>query len=217
MNNSLKNKLIKIAQKNQIRSDPSHDFEHVLRVLYLAEKIAEKEKADLNIIIPAALFHDTVVYKKNSPKSKKENEESAEFAAKILENIKEYPKDKIENVKTCIKECSFSKKIKPNLLESKVLQDADLLESTGAISIMRTFSSGGQINRSFYNRKDPFRKKTKPRVFDSSLDLFFTRLLIINDRINTNYAKNISKKRTEFLKFFLKQIRNELKESGRLK
>ena len=125
----------------------------------------------MDILIPAALFHDIVVYRKDQKKSKNETDESAEITSRILMNTRGYPKKKIEQVKICIKQCSFTKGIVPGLLESKILQDADLLESTGAISIMRTFSSGGQMNRSFYNQKNRWQKKMK-LIFHPELAFF---------------------------------------------
>ncbi len=213
MNTSLKNKLLKIAEDKQIKDDPSHDFQHSLRVLNLAIKIGESVNADLDVIIPAALFHDVVVYKKDSLKSKNESNESAEVALDILNEIKEYPKEKINNVLICIKECSFSKSITPYLLESKVLQDADRLEATGAISIMRTFSSCGHMNRQFYDPKDPFCEKGAV-AFRSGVDLFYNRLLIVGKTMHTKLAKKMARKRTLFLEKFLKQLREELVESG---
>ena len=155
MNKILKGKLFSISEERQTKDDPSHDFQHIARVTNLAIEIAKNVKADLDIVIPAALFHDTVVYCKDSPKCKYKTDESAEMAAQILKKIKDYPKDKIEKVMICIKQCSFTKGIKPDLLESKVLQDADMLESTGAISIMRTFSSNVLFEASIMTLENP--------------------------------------------------------------
>jgi len=216
MNKSIEEKLIKIMKEKQTKKDPSHDFHHVLRVCKLAEKIGKKEKADLEILIPAALFHDIIVYQKNHPKSQNETDESAAYARKVLKQIKEYPQNKIEQVVVCIKQCSFSKGIAASTFESKILQDADRLEATGAISIMRTFSSGGQMNRQFYELSDPFCKKGDV-AFRSGIDLFYRRLLVVEKGMNTEMAKQIAVRRTIFLKNFLAELKLELKESGVIK
>jgi uncharacterized protein len=213
MNSKILKELKSIAEDKQIKGDPSHDFEHVRRVFNLALKIGKNVGADLDVVIPSALFHDTVVYRKDSKQSRNEANESAEVAGRILEKIKGYPKEKIDDVKTCIRQCSFTKGIVPDLLESKVLQDADLLESTGAISIARTFSSCGQMNRSFYNPRNPLKEKDE-RDFPSGVGLFYRRLLIAEKRLHSKLAKRIAKRRTAFIKKFLAQLEAELIESG---
>jgi len=210
MNTALKNQLIKIAKEKIPNNDVSHDFEHASRVLLNAEIIAKEENGDFDIIVPAALFHDLVVYPKNHPNKHKSQEESAEAAEKILNEINNFPKDKIEKVKICILECSFSKGITPKLLESKILQDADRLEATGAIAIMRTFSSTGQMKRPFYNPEDSFCENRKPNSLHFALDLFYERLLKVADRMNTKTARKIAKRRTLFLKEFLNELKLEL-------
>ena len=197
----------------QIKGDPSHDFSHIERVLHLAVDIAKTVNADPDIVIPAALFHDIIVYKKDSKESRNEANESADVAEKVLRNIPEYPSGKIESVKICISQCSFSKGITPTLLEAKVLQDADRLEATGVVSIMRTFASCGQMGRPFYSKEDPLCKKGSI-PFRSGIDLFYNRLLVVESMMHTKYAKKIAKGRTKFLKQFLNQLEKELEESG---
>jgi len=214
MKKQLEEKLIALAEARQVKGDPSHDFQHIRRVLFMAEKIAAHEKADLDVVIPAALFHDTVVYRKDSEARKNETDESAIVAGEILETVDGFPKTKIVRVKACIRECSFTKGLEPSSRESAVLQDADLLESTGAISIVRTFSSGGQMNRQFYFPADPFRKTTEPNAFESGLDLFYARLLKASARLNTAFAKQIAKRRDKFLKRFLAELETDLAEAG---
>lgn len=208
----LRDQLIKIAKEKISGKDVSHDFEHALRVLSNAEIIAKEENGDLDIIIPAALFHDLVVYPKNHPDKHKSQEESAEAAGKILKSLSDFPKKKIPKVKICILECSFSKGIKPQLLESKILQDSDGLEATGAISIMRTYSSTGQMKRPFYNSKDPFCKNREPHGPKFALDLFYERLLKVGARMHTQKAKGIARRRTNFLVDFLRELKLELNE-----
>lgn len=206
----LRNKLIKIAAEKIPIVDASHDFEHALRVLSNAENIAGEEGGDLEIIVPAALFHDVVVYPKDHPDRLRSQEESADVTEKILDSIEGFPKGKITEVKTCILECSFSKGIVPETIESKIIQDADGLEATGAISIMRTYSSTGQMRRPFYHSEDPFAQKRNPDAPSFALDLFFERLLKVTDRMHTKTAREISKRRTNFLNEFLEEFKLEL-------
>ena len=213
MKESLKKRLINIAKKETSKHDPSHDINHTLRVLAIAEKIAKAEKADLDIIVPAALFHDVINYPKNHHKRLSSSKESAEFAKKILKKIKYFPENKIEQVYRSIDLCSFTKGLKSDFIEGQILQDADSLEATGAVAIMRTFSSAGIMNKTFYDVLDPFCRKRKPDDKRYALDLFFTRLLVVQGRLYTKTAKNIVKKRVSFLKVFLKELEIELLEN----
>ncbi|MDE1828197.1 MAG: HD domain-containing protein [Candidatus Micrarchaeota archaeon] len=212
MDGRLRNKLITITKK-MVKNDISHSFDHIYRVLTLAEKIGRAQRADLDVIVPAALFHDIVVYK-GTAKQHMETEDSAMIAKEILGKIKEYPKEKIKGVTYVISVCSFSKNINPKTLEAKIVQDADLLEATGAISIMRTFGSSAAMgNRQFFHTKDPFASKRSPDDRKYSLDLFFTRLLIARNRMHTKTARRLSIRRTAFLRSFLRELRSELSES----
>ena len=202
-------KLIKKARERISKQDSSHDFGHALRVLANAEYIASIEGGDLEVIIPAALFHDVVIYPKNDPLSKLAATESAQVAKEILETL-DYPSEKIPLVMQAIEEHSYSNGIQPALLESRIIQDADRLEITGAIAIMRTFSSTGQMQRRFYDLEDPFCKQRLPGSKVSAIDFFYTRLMKVN--FHTSAAKRLAKKRTPFLHQFLKQLQKELTE-----
>ena len=130
MDKYLRIKLIKLAKSYVKNDDPSHDFQHSLRVLANAELISKIEKADLDVLVPACLFHDVINHPKNSSRAQFSSDESADFTQKILSDINEFPKNKIKDVYITIKSCSFSKGILPDSLEAKILQDADGLEAT---------------------------------------------------------------------------------------
>jgi len=207
-----KDKLIRIAGKKISSGDSSHDINHTMRVLSASIKIAKAEGADLDIIVPAAIFHDVICYPKNHRKRLDSQTESAEFAKNILRKIGSFPIDKIKKVYDSINLCSFTKAQVPDFLEAKILQDADSLEAMGAISIMRTFSSAGVMNKSFYNPLDPFCDKRNPDDEKYALDLFFSRLLIVKNRLHTKTAKTMAKKRIAILEDFLKALRFELSD-----
>lgn len=203
----------KIAEKEMEDrgNDPSHDYAHACNVLDSCQKIAAVEGGDMEILMPAALFHDVVIYPKNHPNSDNAAQESAGAARAILQDQAGYPPDKVEAVVECIKSCSFSKQDEPKTIEIAILRDADRLAATGAIAIMRTFASSGQMQRPLYNREDPFAVTRETDAKKYALDLFYERLLIARDRMYTQTAKDLAKERTEFLKSFLTQLETELK------
>lgn len=210
MTNTLRKQLIEAARQKSHDDDPSHDFNHILRVLKNAEFIAEREGGDVDVLVPAALFHDAINYPKNDPRARQAPEESAEYAANVLRDIDNYPSKKIPDVVDAIAKCSFTNGILPTLLESKILQDADGLESTGAISIMRTFSSGGLMRRPFFHPEDPLCARRDATMIVGSLDLFYKRLLQIKDRLHTETAQKMAVRRHQFLLDFLDEVRYEL-------
>ncbi len=212
MGDSIKERFIS-ALKERINNDLSHDFGHAYRVMGLAARIAKEENADLDIVIPAALFHDSIVYK-GTENYYKEHAESAQFARDVLSKIQEYPQEKVEKVAYAISVCSYSTGILPETLEAKVLQDADMLESTGAVSIMRTFGSSMPMHvEAFYNVEDPFCESREPEPTRYSLDLFYQRLMKVSARMHTESARRIAKHRDEFINTFINEFRQELEEA----
>lgn len=160
--------------------------------------------------MPAALLHDVVNPPKNHPDAHLATDKSAALAAEILQTLDRYPKHKIDAVMYAIKHCSYSKNLPHDTLESQILQDADFLESTGAIAIMRTFCSTGQFNRPFMDMHDPFAENREPDGKAFALDLFPTRLLKIYDKMLTQTGKKLARDRHTFLQAFYEQVRKEL-------
>jgi uncharacterized protein len=190
--------------------DPAHDFHHVMRVYKDAKQIGQLEGTNMDILLPAVLLHDLIVYPKGSAKSSKSSDESADLAENILQSYG-YSQDQINQICYCIRAHSFSKRAVPASLEGRILQDADRLDALGAIGIARTFSVAGSENRTFYNPNDPFCRSD--RDLDDmrwTLDHFQTKLLKLEDFMHTQTAKKIAKERTRFMKLFIRQLQKEI-------
>src|SRR5208337_2739896 len=112
--------MIKRAIPYLLKNDVSHDIRHAKRVLVNAEAIGRKEKADMDVLVPAALFHDIIVSSKNSPKAKRDAHNSAQLAGNLLKEFG-YGEEKIGEVRYAIENCSFGKST-PKSLEAKILQ-----------------------------------------------------------------------------------------------
>jgi uncharacterized protein len=197
------------VRKRMKKNDPAHDFEHVIRVCGNARMICSKEKANKRLVLYAALLHDIVSFPKKDVRSKTSSTKSSIEAKKILEKFS-FQNDEIKIITDAISSHSFSKNKKPKTIEGKILQDADRLDALGAIGIARTFAVGGSENRPFYNKMDPFCSKRNPNDKTWTLDHFYKKLLLLEDKMNTNSGKKEAKRRTKIIKNFLLEIKKEI-------
>src|SRR4030042_2681813 len=66
-------------------ADAVHDFDHVLRVLALAERIARVEGADPDIVRAAVLLHDAALGENDATRARSgHHERSADIARQVL-------------------------------------------------------------------------------------------------------------------------------------
>ena len=197
------------VKKRMITNDPAHDFEHIMRVYKNAQKLAKKEKANMKLILAAALLHDVISFPKSDSRSKTSSAKSAIEAQKILKKY-DYSNHEIKLVSDAIRDHSFSKGMVPRTIEGKVLQDADRLDALGAIGIARTFAVGGAEKRPFYSKHDAFCHIRKPDDQNWTLDHFYKKLLHLEKKMNTKTAKIEARRRTKIMKKFLYDLKKEI-------
>jgi uncharacterized protein len=207
MDEQLRKQLIAIARHHIPSIDPSHDIGHALRVLSNAEYIQRLEGGDMEVIVPAALFHDLIVHPKDHPRSKQSAHDSALLATEILGSIV-YSSVLIPQIAYAIESHSSENGILPLTREARILQDADRLEVTGAIALMRTFCSTGQMGRAFYSVTDPLCEAQPSGQY--ALDYVYTRLLTVARTMHTETARSMAKERTVFVHQFLRQLETEI-------
>ena len=146
------------VEKLYLNNDPSHDFEHIMRVYNNAEKICKTESVNKKLVLISVLLHD-IVKKSHSKKSSKSSADlSAEKSLDILRKLN-IPKLEIDIITEAIRNHSFTKKKISKTIEGRILQDADRLDAIGAIGIARAFCVSGVKNRPLYNPNNPFAKK----------------------------------------------------------
>lgn len=189
--------------------DPSHDILHVKRVVGLAKKLAALEKANLNIVVPAAYLHDCVYVSKADEQRAKASVMSADKAIRLLQEW-DYPKEFHTEIHHAISAHSFSAKIPAQTIEAKVVQDADRLDAMGAVGIFRCFAMSGQYRRPLYFEEDPFCLTRQPDDQTNTLDHFYIKLLNLQSQLNTSSAKIEGDKRMTTMNFYLNHLRSEL-------
>lgn len=209
MNSMLRNTIIDFLKRTETDSDSAHDLAHIRRVVKTALELAENEDADKEIVEAAAWLHDCVLLPKDHPDRGKASKLAAKKAGEFLSKAR-FPNEKIPGVVHAIEAHSFSGGIQPKTLEAKIVQDADRLDALGAIGIARCFVVGGKLDRAIYNPEDPFCESGVPDDSRWTVDHFKSKLFILPDVMNTKSAKQVAKKRVNFMKLFLQQLSAEM-------
>lgn len=170
----------------------SHGVDHTLRVTSLCELIGIEEEANMDILIPAALFHDIA-----RPLEKEtgipHEEEGARIAEQYLKSVS-YPDEYIQPVMHAIRTHRFTSDLTPETLEAKILSDADKLDAMGAVGIARTFISAGE----------------RDGDITDAIDHIHEKLVKLKEMMYTTSARNIAHIRHGFLISFIQTIDAEM-------
>jgi uncharacterized protein len=184
-----------------------HDWFHTLRVFKTATRIAEAEGADIVTVQLAALLHD-VDDRKLSPETYEDKANAKRFLSE--NNVDD---DQIDEICRIIGEISFAENCVPSTLEGKCVQDADRLDSIGAIGIARAFAYGGNHNRLMYHPDiAPNPNMSKEEYVNSkstTVNHFYEKLFKLTDMMNTDTAKLIAKERDAYMKAFIAEFLDE--------
>lgn len=170
---------LKLLAKNTLSTEKTtNDFEHILRVYKTSFSIAKKEKAkNLFKICVISLIYEIIEKKSNEIKE-------ILLSQNIKLNFNDIEKISLKNNHQT-----------PSSIECKIVQDAEIIDSLGAIGVCKCFLEGEKIY-SYENE-------------NSSYNQFYETLFKLKNYINTNEGKKIALKKTEFLVKFIKQFNSE--------
>jgi len=201
--------LITIEQARELYAgaEAVHDFDHVLRVLALAERLARAEGADLEIVRTATLLHDVGRGREDVPASDHARA-GAEIARRLLAD---QPPDRVEQVVHAIAAHRFRSGPAPQTLEAQVLHDADKLDAIGAIGIARAFAYGGHtgqrlwaaVPEDYVELPDTWREHTPVHEYH-------IKLRKIKDRLYTTSARQLAEERHRFMAAFYERLEQEV-------
>jgi uncharacterized protein len=198
------------------RDDGSHDIGHCRRVWRVARQIAGDmdEPVDLLVLLASAYLHDIISLEKNDPKRAEASRMAAREARIMLSGLG-FPAGKLDGVAHDIEAHSYSAGIAPLTAEARILQDADRMETLGAIGIARVFYVGGRIGTKLFDEDDPL-AQTRPRDdLRFSLDHFYTKILTLAHSMNTAAGRALAEERTRFVEEFLMVLLSEVRSDAK--
>jgi len=196
---------------SQSPADGAHDIGHVRRVVENARQLTNMEGADARVTLPAAWLHDCVAIAKDDPRRSQGSRLAAGAAVEFLAG-KPYPDDLLEAVRHAIEAHSFSAGIAAESREAKVVQDADRLDSLGAIGIARCLLVGGRLDRPLLCAEDPFCDARRPDDNRYTIDHFYAKLLTLPATMQTASGRQMAEHRAKVMKHYLDTLRSELGE-----
>ncbi len=190
-------------------ADAAHDIAHVRRVVRNTWEITSKEQADPRITLPAAWLHDCVAVAKDDPRRDQASRLAADAAVEFLRGTR-YPAALLDAVHHAIEAHSYSANISTRSLEACVVQDADRLDSLGAIGIARCLLVGGRLNRPLCSHEDPFCENREPDDGRFTIDHFYAKLLKLPATMKTDSGRLLAEQRARVMQNYLQQLRAEI-------
>jgi uncharacterized protein len=192
-------------------AESGHDFDHVLRVYALAERLASAEGADLEIVRAAALLHDIARADEDAAGSGDHAQMAAERARALLLG-RGAPADRAEEVAHAIAAHRFRGSTPPQTLEAKILFDADKLDSIGAIGIARAYAISGVLNQRLWSEVAPDAVATHDQHNSNHTAVaeFVVKLSKVRERVYTSAARTIADERHAYMADFFARLEREV-------
>lgn len=191
-----------------------HDWQHTLRVLKNAQRIAKLESLDkkinLDIITAAALLHDV-----GRPEELKQNgaichaQLGAKIAKKFLINCGCKDQSFIKAISECIKRHRYRNNLIPETIEEKIIFDADKLDSIGAVGVARAIHFSGRIGSVLHNTKEEALNSTEYSSEDSAYREYLVKLQYIPKKMLTKSGRKLAEERAEFMHLFFDKLNQE--------
>jgi uncharacterized protein len=194
--------------------DAAHNFDHVLRVLRLAERIGPAEGADMRILRTAALLHDIARVAEDAG-GPCHAQAGAEWARQILAAHKE---EDVGAVAHAIRTHRFRGSSPPQTLEAQILYDADKLDAMGAVGVARAYAIAGrhgqrlwaEVPRGFANRSISQARRDVTDEKHTPVHEYVFKLSRLKDTLFTRTAREIARDRHEFMASFFARMNREV-------
>lgn len=194
------------ARQYYTDSDAAHDFDHVLRVLALAERIGQADGAAMEIVRTATLLHD-VARAEEERTGACHARVGAERARQILAG---HPADKVEAVAQAIASHRFRDEVVPQTLEARVLYDADKLDAIGAIGIARAYALAGKRGQRLWAGTPADSLAESQSTDHTPVHEFIFKLSQLKEALFTDTARQIAKERHRYMVEFFTRLEEEV-------
>lgn len=199
---------------------PAHDIFHAKRVRDVALRLADEHPESINreVLAAAAWFHDIGRPLERVGEIENHDEWAASKATTLLQT-EEVATDKITTVEHCLRAHSIrASSPEPEMIEAKLLFDADKLDAAGAVGLIRLAcivgERSGRTGEQYAIIDDASSLGIdRPGVPDIDLIREWTRERL--DSLYTDPGRCLGEARWDFMEKFFDQFTHEIKANTR--
>lgn len=185
-----------------------HAADHITRVVATVRQLlAQTPQADADIVLAAAVLHDTYDDKLVADVSAAKAQTIAQLVQAGASTVQQ------QAVIEIIDHMSYKANLAHHFklsLEGQLVQDADRLDAIGAIGIARTFMYGGAHGSVMYDPKILPRQELTATAYRQTpspvLNHFQEKLFKLADQMNTPAAKRMAVARTQVMHDFVDEF-----------
>ncbi|MBI5035077.1 MAG: HD domain-containing protein [Chloroflexi bacterium] len=191
-------------------AESAHDFDHVLRVLAMAERLARAEGADIEIVHTATLLHD--ISRPDEDTTGGDHALMAAERARAMVLERGMSPAQADAVAHAIAAHRFRTSTPPHTIEAQVLFDADKLDSIGAIGVARAYQVSGALNQRLWSEvsSDAMATRDQRNSDHSAYAEFVVKLSKVRERLYTVTARKIADERHAYMSEFFTRLGREI-------
>jgi len=206
--------VVRAQSEHILAANPAcHDWDHTLRVLQVAERLAVAENADLAIVRFAALLHDI-----GRPQELQDAGITChavlgeDIARQILGQVGIDEPAFVDAVAHCVRAHRFRRRdqVVPQSLEARVIYDADKLDAIGVVGLARAFHFAGRIGARLHNSYDEALQAPSYSRNDTAYREFLVKLQYIHANMLTASGRCLANDRQQRMHAFVQQLCQEV-------
>ncbi|RKD93863.1 HD domain-containing protein [Halopiger aswanensis] len=195
---------------------PAHDWHHVRRVGALAETLIDRhpdgDAVDERVVTLAVFLHDIGREREDRGEIDDHATWGAREAGDILADVG-VDAETAERVQHCVRTHRYSNALEPEMLEAKLVSDADNLDALGAVGLARVFAHGGAVGSPIHARRasngaDERAADVEPA--EAQYDHIHEKILDLPARMYTDPGRELAADRAAFVREYVQRFDAEV-------
>jgi uncharacterized protein len=192
---------------------PSHDADHVRRVVTLSRHLARAEGADEALVACAAYLHDMERGREDAG-GEDHAVAGARVAREVLTECDLFTAHDVRLVADAIASHRFRSGPDPSTVEARCLHDADKLDALGAVGVGRAYMMAGEHGQRLHSTVDGRAEARHVGEIDHSryspVEEYTVKLRHLPDRMTTEEGRRLALRRARFMASYFEELEAEV-------